>query len=110
MNLKPGTPLTDIHLDRVFIGSCTNARIEDLREVARLSDGRKVHPDVSLFVQTNPAFCCPSLITEAMSAQIERVTGVPVVSVTYDGTGTLQNSAVVPYIHFARERMVRSPV
>ncbi len=65
----------------------------------------KTHPDVALFVQTNPAFCCPSLITEAMSAQIEKVTGVPVVSVTYDGTGALQNSVVVPYIHFAAEGM-----
>jgi len=50
MDLEPGTPLTDIHLDRVFIGSCTNARIEDLREVARLVDGRKVHADVSAMI------------------------------------------------------------
>ncbi|MBN1686634.1 MAG: hypothetical protein JW852_08265, partial [Spirochaetales bacterium] len=69
----------------------------------------KAHPDVALFVQTNPAFCCPSLVTEAMSADIERITGVPVVSVTYDGTETFKNSAVIPYIHFASERMHVSP-
>ncbi|NIM15490.1 MAG: CoA activase, partial [Candidatus Aminicenantes bacterium] len=39
----------------------------------------KEHPDISLFVQTNPTFCCPSLITEAMGREIERVTGVPIV-------------------------------
>jgi 3-isopropylmalate/(R)-2-methylmalate dehydratase large subunit len=50
MDLQPGTPLTDIRLDRVFIGSCTNARIEDLREVARIVDGRTVHPDVSAMI------------------------------------------------------------
>jgi len=50
MGLEPGTPLTEINLDRVFIGSCTNARIEDLREVARIVDGRKVHPDVSAMI------------------------------------------------------------
>jgi 3-isopropylmalate/(R)-2-methylmalate dehydratase large subunit len=50
MDLEPGTPLTDIRLDRVFIGSCTNARIEDLREVARLVDGKKVHADVSAMI------------------------------------------------------------
>jgi 3-isopropylmalate/(R)-2-methylmalate dehydratase large subunit len=50
MDLEPGTPLTAIGLDRVFIGSCTNARIEDLREVARIVDGRRVHPDVSAMI------------------------------------------------------------
>ena len=58
----------------------------------------RTHPDLSLFIQTNPAFCCPSLITEAMSEDIERITGVPVVSLTYDGTGTFQNDLVVPYL------------
>jgi 3-isopropylmalate/(R)-2-methylmalate dehydratase large subunit len=46
MGLTPGTRMTDIKLDRVFIGSCTNGRIEDLREVARIAHGRKVNPSV----------------------------------------------------------------
>jgi 3-isopropylmalate/(R)-2-methylmalate dehydratase large subunit len=46
MGLAPGTRMTDIRLDRVFIGSCTNGRIEDLREVARVAQGRKVNPNV----------------------------------------------------------------
>ncbi len=42
MGLKPGTRLQDIEVDTVFIGSCTNGRIEDLREVARVMEGRRV--------------------------------------------------------------------
>ena len=42
MGLTPGTRLQDVEIDTVFIGSCTNARIEDLREVAKVMEGRKV--------------------------------------------------------------------
>ena len=46
MGLEGGEKITDITLDRVFIGSCTNGRIEDLREVAKVVAGRKVHPNI----------------------------------------------------------------
>ncbi len=42
MGLRPGLPITDIRIDKVFIGSCTNSRIEDLREAARVLQGRSV--------------------------------------------------------------------
>jgi len=50
MALEPGTPITDIRLDRVFIGSCTNSRIGDLRAAARVVEGRKVSRDVAAMV------------------------------------------------------------
>jgi len=50
MGLEPGTPIRDIRVDRVFIGSCTNARIEDLREAASIAAGRRVHPAVRAMV------------------------------------------------------------
>jgi 3-isopropylmalate/(R)-2-methylmalate dehydratase large subunit len=46
MGLKGGEKVTDIKLDRVFIGSCTNSRIEDLRQVARVVDGKTVNANV----------------------------------------------------------------
>jgi len=56
------------------------------------------HPDVVLFVQTNPAFCCPSLVTEAMTHEITRITRIPVVTLTYDGTNELKNDVLIPYL------------
>ena len=50
MALEPGTPITDIRIDRVFIGSCTNARLEDLRDAARIVRGRHVDSSVRAMV------------------------------------------------------------
>ncbi|HEX7640665.1 MAG TPA: aconitase family protein, partial [Burkholderiaceae bacterium] len=50
MGLTPGTKITDISLDRVFIGSCTNGRIEDLRAVAKVVEGKTVSPHVDAMI------------------------------------------------------------
>ena len=50
MDLKPGQKINEIPLDRVFIGSCTNGRIEDLRAAAKIIDGGKVHENINAMV------------------------------------------------------------
>jgi len=60
---------------------------ESMDNILKIHYLKKHYPDIVLFVQASPALCCASLITQAMREDIERLTGVPVVSVTYDGTG-----------------------
>ena len=50
MDLEPGTPIQDVEIDRVFVGSCTNSRIEDLRVAASVLKGRHVHERVRAMV------------------------------------------------------------
>jgi 3-isopropylmalate/(R)-2-methylmalate dehydratase large subunit len=50
MGLTPGTPIQDVPVNTVFIGSCTNSRIEDLREAAAIIGGRRVAPNVRALV------------------------------------------------------------
>lgn len=50
MDLEPGTPLKDIRVDTVFLGSCTNSRMEDLRAAAEIIQGREKDPDIRMIV------------------------------------------------------------
>lgn len=78
-----------------FEGECFDNAIK----IFRILDE---HPDTTLFVQANPAFCCPSIVTEAMASEIEAVTGIPIVTITYDGTGARKNDAIIPYLAFLK--------
>jgi 3-isopropylmalate/(R)-2-methylmalate dehydratase large subunit len=72
MALEPGTPLQEIHIDRVFIGSCTNARIEDLREAALVVDGRSVAPTVKAMVVPGSATVKRQAEDEGLDRVFER--------------------------------------
>jgi len=75
---------------------------ESMDNLLKIHYALKYHPDLALLVQASPAFCCPALVTEAMAQRIERVTGVPLVSITYDGIGGSKNDVIVPYLKYPR--------
>jgi hypothetical protein len=90
-----------------------NVRIENTGEsmenILKIHYLLKHHPDIALFVQASPAFCCPSLVTEAMAKDIERNTGVPIVYITYDGSGGDKNNPIIPYLNYLREGKQEQP-
>ena len=79
-------------------------RGESLENMLKIHKLIRQHPDLDLFIQTNPSFCCPSLVTEAMSSKIEELTGVSVVTIEYDGTAGLKNEDIVPYLKYRRRK------
>ncbi len=68
MGLHAGTQITSIQLDKVFIGSCTNGRIEDLRAAAAIAKGRKVNPKVHALVVPGSAAVRRQAIEEGLDA------------------------------------------
>jgi 3-isopropylmalate/(R)-2-methylmalate dehydratase large subunit len=66
IGLKPGTPLEDVKINAVFIGSCTNARLSDLREAARILKGKKVAPGIR-------AVCSPGSYDTKRRAESEGI-------------------------------------
>ena len=79
---------------------------ESTDNLLKISALMEHYPDISLFVQTNPAFCCAGLVTEAMASRIEEYTGVPIVTLNYDGTGKNINSKISPYIKYPRRKAI----
>ncbi|MEU6596745.1 3-isopropylmalate dehydratase large subunit [Streptomyces flaveolus] len=71
MDLKPGTPMRDIRVDTVFIGSCTNGRIEDLRAAAEVLRGRKVAEDVDLIIVPGSAQVRRQAVAEGLDVVFE---------------------------------------
>ena len=61
------------------------------------------YPDLSLFIHVNPIFCCPGLVSESIFKKVEKEIGIPIVSVTYDGTTAQRNHILAPYIHYLRQ-------
>lgn len=77
-------------------------RGETVDNVLKIETLLNHYDDISLFVQTNPAYCCPSLVTQAMSGHLEKLTGIPVVSIEYDGTHGAKNEEIIPYLKLGK--------
>ncbi len=77
---------------------------ESMDNILKIHHVLSEHPDMRLLVQTNPAFCCPGLVTEAMAAKIEAKTRVPIVSITYDVSGGNKNKVIIPFLKYQRNQ------
>ncbi len=77
-------------------------RGESFENILKIHELVTRHPDIDLFIQTNPSYCCPSLVTEAMAPRIEELTGIPVVTIEYDGTSGFKNEDIIPYLKFRK--------
>lgn len=77
---------------------------ESLENVLKIHTLVREYPDLDLFIQTNPSYCCPSLITEAMTERIEDLTDVPIVTIEYDGTSGVKNEDLIPYLKYRKKK------
>jgi predicted nucleotide-binding protein (sugar kinase/HSP70/actin superfamily) len=78
---------------------------ESFDNILKIAYLTKHYKDISLFVQLNPAYCAAALITQAMAYKIEKITGIPVVTIEYDGTNQFKNEAILPYLKFAKDKL-----
>jgi predicted nucleotide-binding protein (sugar kinase/HSP70/actin superfamily) len=92
---------TDDWLDRFDLNILH--RGESFENILKIYALIRQHPDLDLFIQTNPSYCCPSLVTEAMTSKIEELTGVPVVTIEYDGTAGIKNEDIIPYLKYRKK-------
>ncbi len=110
--LKEPDPEYDDSPEKIL--SDYNIRVENTGEsmdnMLKIHYLKKYHPGLSLLVQTSPAFCCPSLVTGALAKKIEEKTGIPMVSITYDGTGGNKNDIIIPYLRYNRAKRSDKPV
>lgn len=87
-------------LDLTRIKSTNNG--ESIENALKIMHMSKHYENLTLFVQTNPSYCCPSLVTEAMATKLEEISGIPIVTVEYDGTDSVKNEVIIPYLKYAR--------
>jgi predicted nucleotide-binding protein (sugar kinase/HSP70/actin superfamily) len=79
-------------------------RGESFENILKIHRLIQENPDLDLFIQTNPSYCCPSLVTEAMASRIEELTGVTVVTIEYDGTAGIKNEDIIPYLKYRKKK------
>ncbi len=72
---------------------------ENLLKVYYLKEN---YPDMKLIINVYPIFCCPGLISEAIYKKVEKEIGIPIVSITYDGTQADKNKVLNPYLYFLK--------
>jgi len=81
---------------------------ETAQNILKIFSLLRHYPDIALFIHVNPLFCCPALVSEALFKTIEKDIGIPVVSLTYDGTTAQRNESLAPYLHYITRAGVKT--
>ena len=81
---------------------------ETAQNIIKIHSMLRHYPDISLFIHVNPLFCCPGLVSESIFQKVEKNTGVPIVSIIYDGTMNNKNDLLAPYLYYIRESLSSS--
>lgn len=95
-------PLKDMEEKLELTGLKTDYNGESLENALKIIHISEQYPDIALFVQTNPSYCCPSLVTEAMASRLEQISGIPIVTIEYDGTSSDKNADIIPFLKYAK--------
>ncbi|MBN1356506.1 hypothetical protein JXA40_09635 [bacterium] len=94
---NPSHYLGKYHMSLQHVGEVS----ENLLKIFYL---RETCPDLKFIINVNPMFCCPGLISEAICRHVEKDIGIPIVSITFDGTLSDKHTILRPYLHFLHAR------
>ncbi|MEJ2054314.1 MAG: acyl-CoA dehydratase activase-related protein, partial [Calditrichaceae bacterium] len=80
---------------------------ETAQNIIKIYSMLRHYPDISMFIHVNPLFCCPGLVSESIFKQVEKKTGIPIISIVYDGTMNNKNDLLAPYLYYIRQSLMR---
>ena len=78
---------------------------ETAQNIIKIYSMIKHYPDISMFIHVNPLFCCPGLVSESIFKRVEKTTGIPIISIIYDGTMSNKNDLLAPHLYYIQQSL-----
>jgi predicted nucleotide-binding protein (sugar kinase/HSP70/actin superfamily) len=80
---------------------------ETAQNIIKIYSMIKHYPDISMFIHVNPLFCCPGLVSESIFKRVEKKTGIPIISIIYDGTMNNKNDLLAPHLYYIQQSLTK---